>query len=178
MDLRSLAADTVTSAYNRIVGAAKELSPSQLTWQPAPDVNHAGFLIFHTFRVMDRHFHRQLSPQGELWERNKWHRQFPIPTPPPNAPSGWFTGNGWTIQEMNSFRVNSMEQLLAYGDSVYQSGMRKLQTLDVSDLDRMGADEVAKLSVGTILTRVCVHPFQHAGQLDYLVGLMKQRGIL
>ncbi|MBM3946564.1 MAG: DinB family protein [SAR202 cluster bacterium] len=87
MELREFLTDCFTSTCQRVLGAVKELTPTQLHWQPTPDTNHVAFLAFHVFRVYDRHLHRFLSPQGELWERNKCTCSSPCPPPHPTPPS-------------------------------------------------------------------------------------------
>ncbi|MSP79054.1 MAG: DinB family protein [Dehalococcoidia bacterium] len=175
MELRTLIGDTITFNHQRIVKATKDLTPAQLHWQPTPDTNHIGFLMFHTFRVLDQHFHRQLSLQGELWERNKWGRHFALPPAPPNVRPAWSTGNSWTSVEVASFQVPPIDQLLAYGDSVYQSAMRKLETLDLSDLSRTSTEPGSTATVGSVLYRTTTHLPQHAGQIEYLVGMLQRK---
>ena len=177
MELRTLLTDTITFNHERIVNAGKDLTPTQLKWQPTPDTNHIGFLLFHTFRTTDQQFHRQLSMQGELWERNKWGRHFSLPPVPPDARPGWPTGNSWTSAEGTSFNLPPIDQLLAYGESVHQSAMRKLETLDLSGIARLSQEPGATLTIGAILYRAVTHIPQHAGQVEYLIGLMHARGV-
>lgn len=177
MQLRALVVDCITLAYQRVVNESKDLTPTQLRWQPTPETNHAGFLLFHVFRGLDLHFHQWLSPQGELWVRNKWGRHFVLPTAPANVSPSWSTGNSWTPAEVAAFQVPPVDQLLAYGESVYQSAMRKLSALDLADLARKAADPSMTMSMGSALTIAAIHVPQHGGQIEYLVGLMRERGI-
>jgi len=176
MELRGFLTDCLSFTYQRVVASTKDLTPTQLHWQPVPTENHAAFLAFHIFRVYDRYFHRFLSPQGELWERNKWSMFFTVPATPPDATVFWSTGRTWTPQEVSSFRA-PLDRLLAYGDSVYQSGLRKLATLDMNNLERPISFPAEQITPRIVLHRMVSHPMQHVAQIEYLKGLMKQQGV-
>jgi hypothetical protein len=163
--------------YTRTVTNAKALTPAQALWQATPDEPHVSFHLFHMFRFYDRGFHRMLSPQGELWERNKWGMHFKLPQPPPNVSAIWSTGNSWTPQEVAAWTPPPLDQLLAYGDSVMQSGMRKLATADLSDLNRQITYAGGTTTLLVALRGLCSHATQHAGQVDYLIGLMRSLGV-
>lgn len=174
MELREQVSQSVKAAHQSVVRLTSGLTPTQLRWQPDNATNLAVFLVLHLYRTLDRQCHCQLSPQGELWERNKWNRHFVLPPEPATAHEAWSTGNGWTMQEVISFQA-PIDELLAYGDSVVQSALRKVATLDISDLNRVAGS--GPNTVGYLLERVQLHPQEHIPEIEALVAAMRQLGI-
>lgn len=178
MQLIEFIAETVQVTHQGIANAVKDLTPAQLRWRPGPEANSVGFLLFHTFRTNDRYYHYRLTPQGDLWERNKWSTHWRLPPRPANAPSAWITGNSWTPQEVAAFEVPPLEELLAYGEEVHRSGMRILPTLDLSRLSEViDPQQGAAGTLQGYLRRLYTHAAQHHGQMEYLVGLMQSQGV-
>jgi len=104
------------------------------------------------------------------------HLFFTVPSTPSDATVFWSTGRTWTPQEVAGFRA-PLDRLMAYGDSVHQSGLRKLATLDLDNLDHPINFPAERLTPRIVLQRLCSHPAQHAGQIEYLKGLMVEHRV-
>jgi uncharacterized damage-inducible protein DinB len=166
MDVSALLLDL----YSRIPAAAEEvvagLSPEQLVWQPGPDANTIGWLIWHVARVQDDYV-AEMSLVGEqLWATGDWAATFGLEPDPSNH------GYGHTTEQMLAVRPESADALLAYLRAVDERVRAFVSTLDADDLERVvdsNWDPPVTLGVRTI--SIADDGIQHVGQAAYIRGL-------
>ncbi len=63
---------------NAVKTATKELTIEDLNWQPQPDSNSIGWLIWHLTRWQDTQISGFLKRE-QLWMSEKWHDKFGRP---------------------------------------------------------------------------------------------------
>jgi uncharacterized damage-inducible protein DinB len=166
-------ADLLADAFGRIreeVHAAVDgLSADDLTYQPDPDSNSIGWLIWHLLRVADDHL-ADASGAGQVWTDDGWADRFGLDLDP--ADTGYGHGPG----QVAKVTVTSAELLTGYGDAVIQRALDYVRGLSDPDLDRIVDRRWdPPVTLGVRLISVISDDLQHAGQAAYLRGLLLRR---
>jgi uncharacterized damage-inducible protein DinB len=166
-------ADLLADAFGRIreeVHAAVDgLSADDLTYQPDPDSNSIGWLIWHLLRVADDHL-ADASGAGQVWTDDGWADRFGLDLDP--ADTGYGHGPG----QVAKVTVTSAELLTGYGDAVIQRALDYVRGLSDPDLDRIVDRRWdPPVTLGVRLSSVISDDLQHAGQAAYLRGLLLRR---
>ena len=156
--------------YGRIpplVGAAVDgLDADQLVWQPSPDANTIGWLVWHLIRVQDHHV-AEILDTDQVWIGGDWARRFGLQPDPSN------TGYGHGVDEVLAVRPESARALVEYLDAV--DGRTRAMLADVSEIelerivDRRWDPPV---TLGVRLVSIADDCLQHAGQAAYVRGLL------
>ncbi len=160
------------------------LTPAELKWQPRPDANSIGLILFHSIRTEDSSIHR-LQGKPQLWESEKWYQKFNK-----TIDDG---GAHYTAEQVAAFVVPDLKELLAYAETVRKDSLEYLKGLKPKDFDKkvnlpprpapmaMPAGRPAPSwppfnpIVGLMLLHVVTHLSEHAGEISYIRGL--QRGM-
>jgi len=166
-------ADLLAVAFGRIreeVHAAVDgLGADDLTYQPDPDSNSIGWLIWHLLRVADDHL-ADASGAGQVWTDEDWADRFGLDLDP--ADTGYGHGPG----QVAKVTVTSAELLTGYGDAVIQRALDYVRGLSDPDLDRIVDRRWdPPVTLGVRLISVISDDLQHAGQAAYLRGLLLRR---
>ena len=158
--------------YERITATLDKsldgLTLDDLKWQPVPDSNSMGWLVWHLTRSQDRTF-AEILREEQLWLKDRWHTKFNRPPEPTE------TGFKHTTKDVAGLEMPDVKTLLGYNHAVLERGKCCLETLSESDLPR----EVDNPTYPTIHTRLVGNlndNLQHAGQVSYLRGLLKGKG--
>ncbi len=154
---------------------ADGLTREQLVWQPAAEANPIGFLLFHTFRTEDRYFNRWLARGQEVWERDGWKQRWPLPSPPSNSASIWTVGNSWTAEDVQGWQPPALVELLAYAEAVRTDALSVLQGFDLFRLEEPLRPERPQFTAAYYFQHGSLHEAQHQGQIDYILGLLRER---
>ena len=162
--------DLLLELYGRVpplVGEAVDgLDADQLVWQPSPDANTIGWLVWHLTRVQDHHVAEILDTQ-QVWVGGDWAGRFGLDPDPSN------TGYGHTASEVLSVQPQAPRALVEYLDAVDQRTRSML-----SDLDDVGLDRIVDrrwdppVTLGVRLVSIADDCLQHAGQAAYIRGLL------
>jgi hypothetical protein len=160
------------------------LTPAELKWQPRPDANSIGLILFHSIRSEDHSIHR-LQGKPQLWESDKLYQKFNK-----TIDDG---GAHYTAEQVAAFVVPDLKELLAYGELVRKETLSYLKGLKPKDFDKkvnlppppapmaMPAGRPTppwppfNPIVGLMLLHVVTHLSEHAGEISYIRGL--QRGM-
>jgi hypothetical protein len=156
--------------YGRVpplVGEAVDgLDPSQLTWQPSPDSNTIGWLVWHLTRVQDHHI-AEILETDQVWVGAGWAARFGLDQDPSN------TGYGHGATDVRSVRPDGPGAVVEYLDAVDQRTRSMLAGLAEVDLDRVVDRRwTPPVTLGVRLVSVADDCLQHAGQASYLRGLL------
>ena len=111
MTLNEFIESTLEMEQNLLVEAVEDLTPEELTWQPGPDTNPMGWMLWHTIRVEDMWVQFFIQGQIEIWERDGWHEKFGLPTRD--------NGFGHTPEQVTGFPALDLQELLRYGEAVH-----------------------------------------------------------
>ena len=160
------------------------LTPAELKWQPRPDANSIGLILFHSIRTEDSSIH-MLQGKLQLWESEKWYQKFHKVINDGGA--------HYTAEQVAAFAVPDLKELLAYAEAVRKDALEYLKGLKPEDFDRkvnlppppapiaISAGRPAPPRpplnpvVGSMLLNLVMHLSQHAGEISYIRGL--QRGM-
>lgn len=153
-----------------LLEAVQDLTPEELAWQPAPDANPMGWMLWHTIRVEDMWVQFFIQGQIEIWEREGWHEKFGLPTRD--------NGFGHTPEQVANFPALDLPELLRYGAAVRAGTLEYLRGLAPEDYDRVPRERRPELTVGKILRQLLGEFYQHQGQIAYLKGLKRGSGAL
>jgi len=163
-------ADLLADAFGRIreeVHAAVDgLNADDLTYQPDPDSNSIGWLIWHLLRVADDHL-ADASGAGQVWTDDGWADRFGLDLDP--ADTGYGHGPG----QVAKVTVTSAELLTGYGDAVIQRALDYVRGLSDPDLDRIVDRRWdPPVTLGVRLVSIADDEVQHGGQANYARGIL------
>lgn len=162
------------------------LSPAEVKWQPKPDANSIGLILYDISRSEDSSVQTRLRGKPQLWESEKWYQKLGKEAGDP--------GGHYNAEQVNAFVVPDLKKLLEYAEAVRKQTLEYLNELTPADFDKkinlppMGPPPAAlpagtpprpspyrDLTVGSFLMMNITHFAQHVGEISYLRGL--QRGI-
>ncbi len=158
------------------------LTPEELKWQPRPDANSIGLILFHMIRSEDSSIH-MLQGKTQLWETEKWYQKFNKAVNDGGA--------HYTAEQVAAFVVPDFKELLSYAEAVRKITIEYLKGLKPEDLDRKielppppapaAGTEGRPVPprppfnpiVGSILLMLITHLAEHAGEISYIRGLKR-----
>jgi len=137
------------------------VDPAWLWWQPAPGLNHIGFLWWHLVRDEDTVL-SYLAKEPELWTGEGWNERFGLEAKD--------QGTGLDPSRLESFRYD-WEGFAEYAEGVWA------RTLPILDRLTEGALEApawpgSDWNVAQQLVEGCLcHSWMHLGEIRSLMGL-------
>jgi len=149
----------------------KGLTQDDLDWQPRPDCNSIGWLVWHLTRQQDTQM-ASLIDEPPIWITNEWYRKF---NRPPNADD---IGFGHSPEQVSAFKSPEIRILLDYNRAVVERSKQYIHSLPKTDLDRE-LDEPwyqPLPTVGVRLISILDDSVLHTGQAAYLRGLRQGKG--
>jgi Protein of unknown function (DUF664) len=163
-------AELLLELYGRVpplVHAAVDgLEGDQLRWQPAPEANTIGWLLWHLTRVEDHHI-AEIIDSPQLWAGGGWAESFGLTPDPTN------TGYGHTAQDVLAVRPTGAEAVLGYLGAVDERARSVIGAIDDGALDRIVDRRWdPPVTLGVRLVSIADDCLQHAGQAAYLRGLL------
>ncbi len=170
MDLRDFILDMLDRMQGAVTAAVDGLTHDELRWRPGPDANSIGFILWHQVRCEEVIVQSMIQRKPQVWELEKWHEKLNLPENPMDV------GYGYTAEQIASFPVPELSDLLAYSNAVRSQTVECLKSMtsdkfsEVLQTPFFGEITIAKL-FGHLLSEVTLH----IGQIAYLRGL--QRGL-
>jgi len=156
--------------YGRIpplVGEAVDgLDAQQLIWQPSPEANTIGWLVWHLARVQDHHV-AEILDTDQVWIGADWASRFGL------EPDSSNTGYGHGASDVLSVRPDGARAPVEYLDAIDQRTRTMLANVDDVDLDRIVDRRWdPPVTLGVRLVSIADDCLQHAGQAAYMRGLL------
>ena len=102
----------------------KDITAGELKWQPNPQSNSIGFILWHQLRVEDMMIHADIQQKPQVYELEKWAEKMGLPTDNPRD-----NGGGYTAEQVAAFPVPSLDVLQQYGESVRRATVDYLNSL-------------------------------------------------
>ena len=170
MEAAALALDALGRVREMVREALKDLTPEEMLAAPKP---HIAWLTWHIARVQDSNFSGLLH-RPQLWIADGWHQRFNMPP----DPRDYGSGHRQTREQVDAFIVTDTPLLLGYHDAVFAQTKDYLSTVTNADLNRV-LDEPQYSPLPTLsirLASVINCNTRHAGQIEYLRGLVKFNG--
>ena len=75
MEMKDLVRNGFDNVKRTLDRTLDGLTPEELKWQPRPDANSIGLILFHSIRSEDRLIHI-LQDKTQFWESEKWYQKF------------------------------------------------------------------------------------------------------
>jgi len=166
----------IMDGYGRVLEVLEEaldgLTQDDLEQRPHPDCNSMGWIAWHLTRVQDDHI-ADLMGEKQLWVSAGWHARFSRPPDPKDI------GFGHSSEDVAAFKSPDVKTLLDYHRAVLERSKRYIASLSETDLDReLNEPWFQPLpTVGVRLVSILSDDLQHAGQVAYLRGLLKGKGL-
>jgi DinB family protein len=170
MESAGLVLDVLDRVRGMVREALKDLTPEELSSPPKP---HIAWLVWHIARVQDANFSGLLA-RPQLWITDGWHARFNMPP----DPRDYGSGHRQTREQVDAFTVTDNALLLDYHDAVFAQTKSYLSTVSNADLNRvLNEPQYSPLPTLSIrLASVINCNTRHAGQIEYLRGLVKFKG--
>ena len=184
MEMKGLVQDGLENSKRVLDRTLDGLTPAELKWQPRPDANSIGLILFHSIRSEDRLIHI-LQSKPQLWESENLYQKFNK-----QIEDG---GAHYTVEQVAGFVVPDLKDLLAYGEMVRKNTLEYLKGLKPKDFDKKVNLPPAPIPiamppgsptrphppfnpiVGSMLMHEVTELAGHAGEISYIRGL--QRGM-
>lgn len=170
MESAGLVLDALGRVRDMVREALKDLSPQELLAPPRPPI---AWLVWHLARVQDANF-SALMGRSQLWIADGWHARFNMPP----EPRDYGSGHRQTREQVEAFTVTDKQLLQDYLDAVFAQTKSYLASVANEDLNRV-LDEPQYQPLPTLSVRlasVINCNTRHAGQIEYLRGLIKYNG--
>ena len=170
MECAGLVLDALGRVRDMVRENLKDLSPEELLAPPKP---HIAWLSWHIPRVQDANF-SGLMECPQLWISDGWHARFNMP--PDSKDNG--SGHRHTPAQVETFTITDKQLLLDYFDAVFIRTKSYLSTVKNTDLNRvLNEPQYQPLPTLSIRLASVIHcNTRHAGQIEYLRGLIKHQG--
>lgn len=170
MESAGLVLDALARVRQMVRDAISDLSAEEMLAPPKP---HIAWLTWHIARVQDANFSGLLD-QPQLWIKDGWHARFGMAP----DPRDYGTGHRQTREQVDAFNVTDKDLLMAYHDAIFAQTQNYLATVRNEDLNRvLNEPQYSPLPTLAIrLASVINCNTRHAGQIEYLRGLVKFGG--
>jgi hypothetical protein len=184
MEIKELIQIGLANVKRSIDRTLDGLTPAEVKWQPRPDANSIGLILFHVVRSEDSSIQSRLQGKTQLWESEKWAQKLNK-----NLSDN---GSHYTAEQVAAFIVPELKDLMGYVEAVRKQTLEYLINLTPVDFDKkfdltpprdipVGMPNQPRVSpfrditIGSMLMMNVTHFAQHAGEISYLRGL--QRGM-
>ena len=184
MEMKDLVQNGFDNVKRTLDKTLDSLTAEELKWQPKPDANSIGLILFHMTRTEDSIVHR-MQGKPQIWETEKWYQKFNK-----TIEDG---GAHYTVEQVAAFVVPDVKELLAYREMVGKNTLEYLKGLKPKDFDKKVNLPPPPVSmavpaeyapprrppfepiVGSMLMHEVTELAGHTGEISYIRGL--QRGM-
>ncbi|MBI4180623.1 MAG: DinB family protein [Chloroflexi bacterium] len=144
------------------------LSPYELMWRPGVESNSIGLILFHLARSEDGFVQGRILNQLQIWEVEKWYQKLNM--------SVSDTGSSYTPEQIITFPVLTLEDLMNYAEAVRVRTLQYLKGKNNADFDKIiNMPRRGDTTIGAVFSLIVVHLAQHIGDIAYIRGM--QRGL-
>ena len=170
MNLSDFILDNLDRTQRALMAAIDGLTAEELTRRPGAESNPISFILWHQARCEDTYVQSLIRQQPQIWVSEKWYRKLNLPEDP------WENGNDYTAEQVATFTVPELEDLLGYTRAVRALTVECLKGMPLDEFDEViEQPELGGINVGSLFSYMLSEITQHIGQIAYLRGL--QRGL-
>ncbi len=170
METKAFILDTLDIMQSELNQATDGLTQDEIKWQPNPEANPIGFILWHQLRGEDAFIQEVFQQKPHLWTSDKWYEKLNM-SEDPLAVGGYDA----TAEQIAAFSVPELKNLLDYGEAVRSLTIEYLQSMDNDEFDEKRPAPFGNPSIGHLLAMLLCEISQHIGHIAYLRGL--QRGL-
>ncbi len=163
MDLKGYLKMELDGLSRHVEHTLKDLPQADLAWRPACGCNSMGLILFHCARSEDHFIQGTLAKTPQVFE--KWCKKMNKA-----ADDG---GAHYTVDQVNSFVVPDLKDILDYWAEVRKSTIKYLDGLKDADFDQKVKMPWGEFSVAGIFSIIVSHAAGHIGEIAYLRGLLR-----
>jgi hypothetical protein len=146
------------------------LTHEELTWRPGEEANPIGFILWHQVRCEDTYIQSLILQQPQVWVSEKWYQKLNLSGDP------WDNGYDYTAEQIASFTVPELKDLLGYAEAVRGRTVACLTEITPEKLDeKVQQPSFGGITIGKLFSYMLCELTLHIGQIAYLRGL--QRGL-
>jgi len=169
MEINELLLELFGRVDEEVHSAVDGLDVDALTTTIEEGTNPIGWLVWHLARVQDDHM-ADILDTDQVWVTGDWGSRFGVASDPPNT--GW----GHSPSDVSTIRPESAQALLDYYAAVTVPTRAFLQSVTAKDLDRVVDTRWnPPVTLGVRLVSIVDDDIQHAGQANYLRGILDHR---
>ncbi len=169
MDTRDILADAFGRVREEAAAAVAGLDAESLAARLDPEANSIGWLVWHLTRVQDDHV-ADLAHRDQVYVSGGWADRLGLPRNLHDL------GYGHTSDQVAAVRPDGPDVLMEYHDEVHARTLEYLETIDAAELDRIiDYRWDPPVSVGVRLVSVISDCLQHAGQANYVRGIVERQ---
>ncbi len=160
--------------------ALEGLTPEEFKWQPRPDANSIGLILYHMARFEDSFIQFVIQHKPQLWESENWCSKL--------EKEKTDSGSHYTAEQVANFCVPDLKKLQDYSTAVRKQTIEFIQSLTPEKLD--AKVELPPFGpppqpgqpprrppfepiVGSLLLMTITHLAEHAGEISYIRGLKR-----
>ncbi len=160
--------ELLEGSYRLMRQACDGLSEEQVYWQPAPESNSIGWLVWHMMRRRD-YYSAVCYGEAHVWTAGGWAERVG------RAPGD--TGYGDDPEQVRAF-CPPFEAVLGYAEACQQAALDRVGRLTAEILDREYLLDAGRgMQPGWRTLRPMVNDgVNHAGQIGYIRGILSGRG--
>ena len=169
MSINELILDAFSRIREVVHSAVDGLDSADLEWRPDEQANSIAWLVWHLTRVQDDHL-ADAAGSVQVWTSGGWVDRFALPF------EAMATGYGQQPDEVAGFTVASGSLLTGYYDAVHEQTVNFVRALVDDDLGRVIDKRWdPPVTLGVRIVSVISDDLQHAGQAEYVRGLLPSR---
>jgi hypothetical protein len=163
------------SVVGQIKRAMDGATDEQVYYRPSADANPMAWLVWHLSRWQD-YMSASISGDQQVWLTEGWAERFALPADLPNESTGW----GDSPEQVAAFRVDRAV-LLGYMEAANRAAVGRIARLTPEQLQQPVLWGTPETPVDTrpawrALISICGDSLQHTGQINYIRGLVSERG--
>lgn len=166
-------AELLTDAFGRVRDIIRDvvdgLDADALAQRLDADANSIGWLVWHLTRVQDDHI-ADVAGTQQRWTADGWYERFGLPFPAGDI------GYGHSSADVAAVAVPDPALLVGYHEAVYAQTVDYVAGTSDDDLDVV-VDESwdPPTTLGVRLVSVVGDTMQHAGQAEFVKGILLRR---
>lgn len=165
MDIKSLLLKSLDESQEYLTKTLTELTEEDMAWSPKVGSNSVIFIFWHLIRVEDIWINRVLLRSKEIYESEGWQEQLGTPAKE--------SGFQYDLEKLQSWPVPNIDTLKRYAAAVRQKTIAFVSSLGDTDLSRVARPDHKYDTVEAILSHLITEIALHAGQIDYLRGMIR-----
>ena len=171
MEIQQMLSDGYAGVLRTLDYTLAGLTVDDLDWQPKPDCNSIGWVVWHLTRLQDKTV-SDFTGEAQLWIKEGWHKKFNRPADAKD------TGGRMKPEELPTFKSPPVDVLMGYFKAVLARSQKYFATLKPADLDKIveGTPFPKPPTRGGLLLIIMGDGLQHAGQASYIRGMRQGFG--
>lgn len=166
MDIKPLLLKSLDESQEYLAKALEELTAEDFIWTPRVGSNNIIFIFWHMTRVEDIWINRILQDGKEIYESNDWQELLGTPAKE--------SGFQYDEEKLQSWPVPNIDTLRKYAVAVRQKTVAFILSPSDEDLSRVARPGHKYDTVEAILSHLITEIALHAGQIDYLRGMIRE----